>query len=310
MGRKPVLGLVGACLASVALVGCDNQNLLQRGGNKDVTATNSNSNNGWKNTPKVSQTGAPGAGASGAAGTSGTAGPGAPAWGGNGGTGSAVANTGGSFNVNQHGPVGDYPEGRSMPSQAGASGGVERVGYSSTPGPDVSGGRTTLPPVTPATMGSDTGTGGRPPVVKPLPTGGVAGGVPFDNSHPTPPSTSTLPPLTPPGPAHPRTDDIPSAPTSHAPVVVPTSGRPTSGAPDVSGTAPLPPPPVGSADSGSSTDLPPIPPPPPVSPSTKALQTPPLSAGGAGNPPPLPSASAPTGTGVPTPATKNPASFQ
>jgi hypothetical protein len=280
MGRKPVLGLVGACLASVAIVGCDNQQtILQPPNKKDVATVTNNTNTGWKSTPQVGQTGA--------------------STGGNGGgAGNAVATSGGSFNVSPPGPVGTYPEGRSMPPQTGGSGGVERVGYSGTPGTDMSAGRTTLPPVTPATTGGDPGMGSPPPLVKPLPTGGVVGGVPFNSS----PGMSTLPPLTPPGPAHPRVDDLPP-PTGRLPVVVPaTSGRPTSGAPELSSPAPIPPPVPsagGAPDFGPAADLPPIPPAVPVSQGTKALQTPPLS-----------SAPTPTGPGVPMPATRNPASFQ
>jgi hypothetical protein len=285
MGRKPVLGLVGACLASVAFVGCDHPNLLQQGGKKDV-ATTTNNNSGWKSTPQGSQTGGPATNNSGA-------------------TGSTVANTSGSFNVNPRGPVGDYPEGRSMPNHPSAGGEVDQVAYPGTssahmkaisPNPD-----------------ADPGTGGLPPLTKPLPTGTVSGGTTVPSS----PGPSTLPPLTPPGPAHPRVDTFPAAPTGTRPVVAPTTGSvPTSGAPEASSSAPMPPLPATPADAGSSTDLPPVPPLPPVSQSTKELRTPPLPSapGSSGSinppPPPLPSASAPTGMGIPAAPTRNPASFQ
>ena len=248
----------------MAFVGCDNPNLLQQGGKKDVAAATNNNNTGWKNTPQGGQTGTPVAGTSGA-------------------TGNNVANTGGSFNVNPRGPVGDYPEGRSMPVQPASSGGVEQVAYPGTSGAN-------MKAISPSPV-ADPSTGGLPALTKPLPTGGV----PDPNSRPF----GTLPPLTPSGPAHPRVDELPLPPTSHAPVVVPTtSGRPTSGASDAGSPATPPLPPVVSPETSSPADLPPIPP-PPMSPTTKALQS-----------LPLPSAPVPTGMGIPMAPTKNQAGFQ
>ena len=304
MGRKPVLGLVGACLASVALVGCDN-NLLQSGAkkDKDVAAAGTNGNNGW-NQQRQGQTGtgtggsvnpagsqgvtAPGTGGSSGIGTTGGA-----TWGNGSATGGAAVATGGSgsFNLNPRGPVDSYPEGRTMPS---ATGGVERVGYSGTPGAGPSGGRSAVPAATSTNPGGDPTTGGLPGLPKPLPTGGVAGGVPF----------GTLPPLVPPGAARPRVDDLSVPPTSRGPVVVPPpAGGATSGVPDMSGAAgampPPAPPPASSFDAAPPAELPPIPPPAPVSPITQGLRQ-----------PPLPAVSMPRGVGIPASPVGNQAAFQ
>jgi hypothetical protein len=269
MGRKPVLGLVGACLASVALVGCDHQNLAPSGTKKDVTSsssTGSTGNAGWKTLP-ANQGGVQTGGATGSA----TAG--AQTWGNNSQMGNTVAGGNGSFNVNPRGPAGDYPEGRTMPPQAGgATGAVERSAYPGTTSPEVKVTTTTtaLPQAT-STTGGDPGAGGLPPLNKPLPTGGVTGGA---GQFTTPTPMSTLPPLTPPGAARPRVDDLPSPPTTRGPVIVPPmSGAPTSGAPDISApSGAMPPPAPVPADTEG---LPPIPT-PPSSPGTQSFQTPPL----------------------------------
>ncbi|HEX5272692.1 MAG TPA: hypothetical protein VFW33_19480 [Gemmataceae bacterium] len=279
MGRKPALGLVGACLASVALVGCDHQNLQPSGTKKDVTATGTSGNTGWKTLP-ANQSGAS---------TAGTGTTGSPSWGN---TASAGAGTG-SFNVNPRGTVGEYPDGRTMTPQTGSTGGVERVGYGGPSNPDMKITSTTVQ--TPAAPAAD-------PVVKPLATGAVPSGGQFNTPYPTtPPVPSTLPPLTPAGPAHPRVDDIPPPITSgRGPVVAPPPVTgPTSGAPVTTSAPPLPPPappPVSSGpDLGAppASDLPAVPPLPPVSPGTQSLQKPPLR-----------------GTSVPTSPTGNPANFQ
>jgi hypothetical protein len=293
MGRKPVLGLVGACLASVALVGCDNPSQLQGGSKKDVTAASNNSNTSAWNTQRQGQT-ASGNGTNfsnttttGSGGASG-AGPaiGTPpvrndALASGNGTGS------GSFNVNPRGPVGDYPGGRSMdPPAASGTGGVERVGNSGTPGPDLTTGHTTLSPATTTNNVGDPSATGLPP---------LRGG------QPAPVPLSTLPPMVTGGTAQPRVQDFPAPSTSRGPVVVPpaTGGAPAGG-PDLSGNIP-PAMPVPS-DSGATGNLPPIPAPPapPVSPATEAMQK-----------PPLPAVSTPRNVmGVPTPSGTNQANFQ
>jgi hypothetical protein len=103
------------------------------------------------------------------------------------------------------------------------------------------------------------------------------------------------------GPAQPKVQEFPSAPTTTRPVIAPTTtGGPSSGAPELSGSGTLPAPVQASgSDFGPTADLPPIPPPPPpVSPGTSSLQK-----------PALPSAPLPRVMGVPG-APSNQANFQ
>ncbi len=286
MGRKPVLGLVGACLASVAFVGCDNGNHLQPNKSKDVSAVTGGGSGGtgaWKTTP-ASQ-GATTAGTSGA-GTTG----GSQTWGTT--TGATTTGSSGSFNVNTKVATGDYPDGRSVtPQGAATTGGVEHVGYSATPGPDATDAKVIQPPTTTASSAPVAPpAGGLPPL------GSQTGAA--DPKAPAP--LSTLPPITVGGTARPKVQDFPPV-TSGAPRPVPpptTPPAPTSGAPDIGGSAPPPPPappPVGGPDLGSPDGLPPV----PMPPSSESLRK-----------PALPSVPQPRGMGVPASPTTNPASFQ
>ncbi len=273
MGRKPVLGLVGACLASVALAGCCNNCTWPGGAKKDTTsaATGSNST-AWNNRPHSSQTGSPGQLTASAAGSSSTAST--PA----GGTGGS-----GAFGSGGSGPANTYPEGRSMLTPAGGTDNISRVSYPASSGAEPNGGRS---PATTASAPGDANTGGLPPVTG-TPAAGGAG--------------SALLPLGSSGtPSRPRMDGLPAGPTSRAPAVTPAqttgSGGTTSALPPPALPPSDPTPPAAGA-SASLPDLPPIPA-PPVPPSTAGLQSRPLPPA----PPPLPH-----NTGIPTSTVGNPA---
>jgi hypothetical protein len=272
MGRKPVLGLVGACLASMALTGCENGNCClwpDRNKKDNVTAAGgTGGGTGWSN-QRQGQTGlADRRGSSGsqdsfqggsATGTGGSAGAGAGGsgtWGGTAGSGGS-----GSFNVNR-GPADDYPVGRSQGSGAGATGAVDRVGY---PGTDA-GSRTTAPGTTTNNFNDQTA----PPM-----TPRIVGGAP-DN----------LPPLKPQAP--PKGDDFSAGATGRG-SAAPTTPLPPVGTGGASGTSDMPPPAPTPAETGAGTE--PLPPLPPTTPTTRAYQS-----------PPLPTTPAPAGrnVGVPT----------
>jgi len=262
MGRKPFLGLVGACLASVTFTGCwDNCCLWDRSPKKDTsipstattTSTGSRSTGsdmGWRdNRPAAGSNtynnGAP-TGSSVAGGTSG----------GSSFNGSGTAGSSGSFNAGA-GAASSYPDSAPTRGPAGASG-IDRAAYPGTSGSDLNGGRSTQPV---NYNDSTTGAGTRP-------------------------TTSTLPPIVPTGsPAVPRMDDLPTGKSTRLPVIESAPAAPASG-----GGLPTVPSP-----STSSSALPPVSPasssaalPPPAPP---LISDPaPASGGSSDGLPPIPSA--------------------
>jgi hypothetical protein len=248
MGRKPVVGLVGAWLASLALAGCDNPPTW--GGSKKDTVppsnSNSSTNTGWQQSRQSqgSTTGS-GTGVSGInerpagfqggqpTGTSGASGvgTGSNTW--NPSSGSAGAGAGATSAVGGlRGPTSDYPIGRSGDSQFGSgAGNVERAAY---PGTDPNGGRVTSP---------TTGGTGRAPGGNNLPP---LSGSPSPSRAPTLADLSAQEPVT--GQAIPRTQEIPPVgSTSRGPAI--SSGSAPGRDVSVTGT-------------GTSTALPPPVPPP------------------------------------------------
>jgi hypothetical protein len=260
MGRKPFLGLVGACLASMTFTGCwDNCCLWDRSPKKDTsipttattTSTGSRSTGsdmGWRERPgatgSISNNGVP-TGSSVAGGSSG-----GTSFNGSG----SVGSSSGSFNAGA-GAASSYPGSTPTRGPADASG-IDRASYPGSSGSDLNSGRSTQPV---NYNDSTTGAGTRP-------------------------TTSTLPPIVPTGsPAVPRMDDLPTGKSTRLPAIESVPAAPTSGGglpvvpspstsssalppvPPTSSSAPLPPPepPPGSvptpSGAGSSDGLPPIP---------------------------------------------------
>jgi hypothetical protein len=233
MGRKPVLGLVGACLTSVALAGCaDNCCLWDRSPKKDTTVTSTAGgssrttglDSGWRDSRAGSGGGSTfnngttvgSAGSTGTAGSSFTAG--------------GSAGSSGSFGG---APSSPYPGSTSVREPAGSSS-FDRTSSPTTTGPDVTGGRSTQP----TNYNDATGSGASAAS-----------------------SSSALPPIT---PARPRTDDLAPAKSAKAPLVDPPSQPPPVADPPAlkGGTADgLPPIPTPPSQKGLERPLPPIAPP-------------------------------------------------
>jgi len=233
------VGLVGTCLAGLAFAGCDNTPVRPGGSKTDMPPISSSSGNPSWNNSRQGQSGTAGgsfAGGSGGASVPATtitstplprdssagAGPG----------------SNGAFNVGAGGSSDGYPNGRSMDSATGAGGGnILRVSSSGSPGPDLTGGRTTQPPA-PSTNFNDPKSGSVPVLVGSPPASAGA--------------TSRLPALPPmvaqPGAPRPAMDVLTST-GEKVRVIAPVGS--TSGGGDMSEVAgpaiPLPPPapPVG-----------------------------------------------------------------
>jgi hypothetical protein len=219
MGRKPVVGLVSACLASVALAGCcDNNSCWPGGSKKDTQPPVNNSTAARTQQQRQGQTVS-----TGAPGTGNTAGSGSTA-------------------IATRPPVDQYPSDRTFGNgPAATTGGVERAGFSE---PDASAGRTTAPTNTAANF-KDPNANGLPPV----------SGVPAQGGAAARPTPSTLPPIVT-GQARPRIDDINVAPGGKGAVITPATpaGRDVGPANE----APPLPPPAPVSLSGPD-ELPPIP---------------------------------------------------
>jgi hypothetical protein len=239
MGRKPVFGLVGACLTSVAFMGCcDNCSLWDKSPKKDASVTSTTgstrstgSDNGWRQQPAV---GSQGGGAFNNTTTAGSSG-GTGAYGG-----SAITPGGNS----------PYP---------GGSGAVDRSSSGGTSGTDTTGGRSTQP-VNYKDAGSiNPVVRPGPSTLPPIPQGNAA--LPRTDDLTT--GKSVRGPVIDP-PAVPSSGTLPAVPATS------TSGTGLPAVPAVSGAAPatadgLPPIPTPTSQQGLDRGPLPPPAPPPVS---------------------------------------------
>lgn len=281
MGKKPVLGLVGACLASVTLTGCwdniwdrnskkDNPPITSSGTGRGFTdqrqaGAGGGRTDGWRDPPS-GLGGGTGVGSFNAGGTGvGSAGAGAGLGGNPTGAGSPGL---GGFNGGTRGPAGGFPDGGAVRSPGGmgtgGSGAVDPGPYpAGSSGAGMNGGRSPAPAGTSAGF-NDTTSGGLPPMSPPSDAGPRA-------------AIPGLPPV-PAGPS-PRLDEPPAGPGGKPALINPPMTRTDVGLPDMPTPAGPLPPPVPRVPSGFGSDkvgveLPP--PPPPVPAGTVGLQKGPL----------------------------------